>query len=327
MNPGGEHVKHAAVFIAAMLAASAVLGQGYPTRPVRIIVPSTPGGGYDFVGRVLAERLPRELGQTVVVENRSGAGTLLGTQVAAAATPDGYTLLVGGLANIALNPGLYKNPGYDPVRDFTPVALVGSFSYALVGRSDLPQSNVRDVVSFARANPGKMTMAAGGLGSGQHVAGVLFQRLAKVDLVTIQYKGAQPAYVDLLAGRVDLFFDNTTTALPFVKGGRVKALVISGAVRDPLLPDVPTGKEAGLDGLVLESWIGLFAPAKSPRAVIERLRDGVGKVMQAPDLRARMEAGGWRILSLLPDETVALVTAEVRKWPAFLRQAGISADP
>jgi len=320
-------MKRAVAFLAAMLAASAVFAQGYPARPVRIIVPSTPGGGYDFVGRVLAERLPRELGQTIVVENRSGAGTLLGTQVAAAATPDGYTLLVGGLANIALNPGLYKHPGYDPIKDFTPVALVGSFSYALVGRSDLPQSNIREVVSFARANPGKMTLAAGGLGSGQHVAGVLFQRLAKADLVTIQYKGAQPAYVDLLAGRVDLFFDNTTTALPFVKSGRVKALVISGAARDALLPDVPTGKEAGLDGLVLESWIGLFAPAQVPRAVIARLRDGVGKVMQAPDLRARMEAGGWRILSIPPEETDAFVKAEVRKWAVFLRQAGIRADP
>ena len=320
-------MKRAVAFLAAMLAASTVLGQGYPARPVRIIVPSTPGGGYDFIGRVLAERLPRELGQTVVVENRSGAGTLLGTQVAAAATPDGYTLLVGGLANIALNPGLYMDPGYDPIRDFTPVALVGSFSYALVGRSDLPQTNIRDVVSFARANPGQLTLAAGGLGSGQHVAGVLFQRLAKADLVTIQYKGAQPAYVDLLAGRVDLFFDNTTTALPFVKSGRVKALVISGAARDPLLPDVPTGKEAGIDGLVLESWIGLFAPARVPKAVIARLRDSVEKVMQAPDLRARMEAGGWRILSILPDETDAFVRAEVRKWPAFLRQAGISANP
>lgn len=320
-------MKRTAVFIAGMLAALAVAGQGYPTRPVRIIVPSAPGGGYDFIGRVLAERLPRELGQTFVVENRAGAGTLLGTQVAAAATPDGYTLVVGGLANIAFNPGLYKEPGYDPVKDFTPVALVGSFSYTLVGRSDLPQSGIKDVVSFARANPGKLTIAAGGVGSGQHVAGVLFQRLAKVDIVAIQYKGAQPAYIDLLAGRVDLFFDNTTTALPFVKNGRVKALVISAATRDPLLPDVPTGKEAGLDGLVLESWIGLFAPAKAPRAVIERLRGGVGRVMQAPDLRSRMEASGWRILSMPPKETEAFVKAEVQKWPVFLRQAGVKADP
>jgi tripartite-type tricarboxylate transporter receptor subunit TctC len=142
----------------------------------------------------------------------------------------------------------------------------------------------------------------------------------------IQYKGTQPAYVDLLAGRVDLFFDNTTTALPFLKNGRVKAFVLSGAARDPLLPDVPIGKEAGLDGLVLESWIGLFAPAKAPKAAIERLRDGVGKAMQSADLRARMEASGWRILSMPPQETEAFVRAEVRKWSEFLRQAGVRAD-
>jgi len=295
-------------------------------RPVRIIVPSTPGGGYDFIGRVLAERLPRELGQTFIVDNRAGAGTLLGTQIAAAATPDGYTLVVGGLANIAFNPGLYQKPGYDPVKDFTPVALVGSFSYALVGRGDLQQSSVKELVSFARANPGKLTMASGGTGSGQHVAGVLLRRLANIDIVTIQYKGAQPAYLDLIAGRIDLFFDNTTTALPFVKSGRVKALVISGAAREPLLPDVPTGKEAGLDGLLLESWIGLFAPAKAPRAVIQRLRDSVGKVMQEPDLRNRMEASGWRILSMPPKETEDFVRAEVQKWPAFLREAGVKAQ-
>lgn len=315
-----------AAFLACLLAAFAAAAQDYPSRPVRIIVPSAPGGGYDFIGRLLAEKLPKELGQTFVVENRAGAGTLLGTQVAAAATPDGHTLVIGGLANIAFNPGLYKDPRYNPVTDFTPIALVASFSYLLVGRNDLPHSNLRELVNFARANPGKLTIAAGGVGSGQHVAGVLLSRLARIELVSVQYKGAQPAYIDLLAGRVDLFFDNTTTALPFVKSGRVKPLVISGQARDPLLPDVPTGKEAGVDGLVLESWIGPFAPAKTPKAVIERLRAAVGRVMQAQDVRSRLEAGGWRILSMQPQETEAFVKAEVQKWPAFLRQAGVKAD-
>jgi tripartite-type tricarboxylate transporter receptor subunit TctC len=302
------------------------LAADWPQRPVRIIVPSAPGGGYDFVGRLLADRLPQELGQSVVVENRAGAGTLIGTQVAAASTPDGYTLVVGGLANIAFNPALHKDPRYDPIADFTPVALVGSFSYLLVARNDLPQASLRDVVSFLRANPGKLTMAAGGVGSGQHIAGVLFARLAKVDLVSVQYKGAQPAYIDLLAGRIDLFFDNTTTALPFVKNGRVRPLVVSSPARDPLLPDVPTGREAGVEGLVLESWIGPFAPAKTPRPVIERLRVAVAKVMQAPDVRGRMEASGWRILSMPPKETENYVGTEVRKWSAFLKQAGIRAE-
>ena len=297
----------------------------WPERPVRIIVPSAPGGGYDFVGRLLADKLPQELKQTCIVENRAGAGTLLGTQVAAGATPDGYTLVIGGLANIAFNPALYKEPRYG-ASDFVPVALIGSFSYLLVARNDLPQAGIRDLIAYGRGNPGKLTMAAGGVGSGQHVAGVLLARLGKMDVVTVQYKGAQPAYIDLLAGRVDVFFDNTTTALPFVKNGRVKPLLVSSAVREPLLPDVPTGKEAGLDGLVLESWIGPFAPAKTPKAVVERLRAAIARVMQAPDLRSRLEAGGWRILALSPKETEDYVRAEARRWAQFLREAGIRAD-
>jgi tripartite-type tricarboxylate transporter receptor subunit TctC len=332
MLPGGGKnmrrgcAKSTFILISFLLAAATVSAQDFPVRPIRVIVPSAPGGGYDFIGRLLADRLPKELGQTVVVENRAGAGTLLGTQVAAAATPDGYTLVIGGLANMAFNPGLYKKPGYSPITDFTPIALMGSFSYLLVARSSLPQSSAQDLIQFARANPGKLTMAAGGTGSGQHVAGVLLARLGKIDLVTIQYKGAQPAYVDLLAGRIDLFFDNTTTALPYVKAGRVKPLLVSGQRREPLLPEVPTGKEAGLEGLLLESWIGPFAPAKTPRTRVERLRQAVQGIMQAPDLRSRMEASGWRILSIPPKEAEEFVKSEAQKWPAFLREAGVKAD-
>jgi hypothetical protein len=203
----------------------------YPAKPVRVIVPSAPGGGYDFVGRLLGDKLGAELGQPFIVENRVGAGTLVGTQAAAASAPDGYTLLVGGLANMAFNLGLHKDPRYDPVADFTAVALVGAFTYALVARKDLAQSTLREVLDFARAHPGKLTIATSGIGTGQHISAVLLKRLANVDLLEIAYKGAQPAYVDLLAGRVDLFFDNTTTARPFIADARVKPIVTSGAAR------------------------------------------------------------------------------------------------
>jgi len=307
-----------------LLALAGALGaQEYPARPVHIIVPSTPGGGYDVIGRLLAERFTADLGQPCIVENRAGGGTLVGTQAVATAAPDGYMLLVGGLANMAFNPGLHRNLPYDPVRDFAPVAMVGAFTYALVGRKDLPAANLRQVIDAARANPGKLSIATSGVGTGQHVSALMLKRFANVDLLEVAYKGAQPAYLDLLAGRVDLFFDNTTTARPFIIDGRVKPYVTSGSLRDALLPDVPTAAEAGLPELVLDSWIGLFAPAKTPPKAIERLRAATLKALADAEVRRRLEATGWRIISMPPEETRAFVRGEAEKWPALLRQAGI----
>jgi tripartite-type tricarboxylate transporter receptor subunit TctC len=309
-----------------LLIASTALAQDYPSKPVRIVVASAPGGGYDFTGRLLAERLASELGQPFVVENRVGGGTVLGTQTAAAATADGYTLVMGGLANMAFNLAMHKDLRYDPVRDFTPVAMVGAFTYALVGRKDLPASDMRALIEYARANPGKLTIATSGVGTGQHVSALLLKRFASVDLLVINYKGAQPAYADLLPGRVDLFFDNTTTARPFIADGRVKPFVTSGPVRDALLPEVPTAAEAGLPELVLDSWMGLFAPAKTPAVVIERLRAATVKALDNPEARRRLEASGWRIISMSAEETRAFVKREAQMWPALLRQAGVQAE-
>ncbi|HEY3078249.1 MAG TPA: tripartite tricarboxylate transporter substrate binding protein [Burkholderiales bacterium] len=309
-----------------MLGISSAFGQEYPSRTVRIIVPSAAGGGYDVIGRLLAERLSQEFGQAFVVENRPGGGTLVGTQAAAAAPADGHTLLVGGLANMAFNLALHAEPRYHPVTDFAPVAMVGAFTYALVARKDLPASSLGQLVEQARANPGKLTIATSGIGTGQHVSALLLRRFAGVDLLVITYKGAQPAYVDLLAGRVDLFFDNTTTARPFIADGRVRPLVTSGSVRDALLPDVPTAAEAGLQDFVLDSWLGLFAPARTPSGVIERLRMATLKAVDNVEVRRRLEASGWRILSMSPEETRAFVKREAEKWPAILHQAGIKPE-
>jgi len=308
------------------LTASVALAQDYPTKTVRIIVASAPGGGYDFTGRLLAERLAPELGQPFVVENRVGGGTVLGTQTAAAAPADGYTLVMGGLANMAFNLALHKDLRYDPIRDFTPVAMVGAFTYALVGRKDLPASSMRELVDYARTNPGKLTIATSGVGTGQYVSALLLKRFAKLDLLVVNYKGAQPAYADLLPGRVDLFFDNTTTARPFIADGRVKPFITSGPVRDALLPDVPTAAEAGMPEFVLDSWMGLFAPAKTPPPLVERLRGATLKALDHPDVRRRLEASGWRVVSMGADETRAFVRREAEKWPALLRQAGLQAE-
>lgn len=312
--------------LAILLAACSALAFAYPTKPVRIIVPSAPGGGYDYMGRLLADRLSRELGQAFVVENRTGAGTLIGTQAALQPPIDGHTLLIGGLANMAFNAGLYSNPGYDPVRDFTPIALVAANSYALVARRDLPHSTLREVVDFARANPGKLTIATAGTGTGQHMAATLLKQLTRTDILEVPFKGAQPALTEVIAGRVDLCFENVVTARPMLEGGRVKAIATSGATRDALLPAVPTSRESGVEGMVLETWLGLFAPASTPRAIVEQLRIAVAKVTQAPDFRARLQSDGYRILSMTPKEAEAFVQAEARKWLQVIRQAGIRAE-
>jgi tripartite-type tricarboxylate transporter receptor subunit TctC len=298
----------------------------FPNKPIKLIVPTAAGGGYDNIGRLLAEKLGSELGNSWVVENRTGAGTVVGTQAAVRATPDGYTLLVGGLANIAFNPGLYEKLPYNPTTDLIPIALVGSFSYTLVSNKDFAHSSLREVIDFAKANPGKLTVAHGGVGTGQHVAAALLKSLAKIDILEVPYKGAQAAYTDLLGGRVDLFFDNTSTVRPFVDAGRTKAVVTSSSARESLLPQVPTGQEAGLPGLVLESWIGLFAPANTPPAAIDKLRAAVSNVMQTTDIRKRLEGSGVRPLSMNAKDTEKFVKTETEKWTQFLRQAGIKAE-
>jgi len=309
-----------------LFAACNSFAQSYPAKPVRIIVPTAPGGGYDFIGRTIGEKLSQDLGQGFVVENRTGAGSLVGTQAAATAPADGYTLLVGGLANMAFNAGLYKDPRYDAIADFKPVALIGSFTYTLVARKDLAPSSLGEVIEFARKNPGKLTIATAGTGTGQHVAALLLKQLGKLDLVEVPYKGAQPAYTDLLGGRVDLFFDNTTTVRPFAADGRVKPLATSGSKRDALMPDVPTAREGGLEGLVLDSWIGFFVPAKTPAPIVEKLRDATMKALQAPDTRKRLESNGWQVISMSPGDTDKFVRAEADKWRKFLQQAGIKAE-
>lgn len=316
----------AALACAALVTGPAALAQTYPTKPIRLIVPTAPGGGYDLMGRLLSEKLSAELGQPWVVENRTGAGSVIGTQAAAVATPDGYTLVMGGLANIAFSPGLYDKLPYNPSTDFVPVAVVSSFSYTLLARKDLPVTNLRELIELARAKPDGLTIATAGTGTGQHVAAAMLAQLANVKLLQVPYKGAQPAYTDLFGGRVDLFFDNTATVRPIIEGNRAKALVISSKGRDPALPNVPTGQEAGLPELVLESWIGILAPAKTPKAVIDRLRVATAQVMQAPEMRNRVESLGFRVMTMTPAETERFVKAEIEKWPPFLRRSGIKAD-
>lgn len=304
-----------------------VWGQGaYPSRPLRVIVPQPPGGGFDFVARALAERLTKSLGQSVVVENKSGSGTLVGTDAAAKAEADGYTLLLGSVSNIALNMGLYDKLSYDSLRDFEPVGLAVSYSYTLMARKDLPLNSLKDVVAYAKANPGKLSYASAGNGSGQHVLAAALWHLAGVNLVHVPYRGAQAAYQDLLGGRVDLFFDLSSTARVQVNAGTVKALAVSGTERNPMHPDVPTITESGVAQLDLESWFGYFVPKKTPLDVQERLRSELAKIMAQADLQENFRKAGGKPLTLNADQTRALVRRDVERWTKLVRDIGIKAE-
>jgi tripartite-type tricarboxylate transporter receptor subunit TctC len=296
----------------------------YPDHPVKIIVPIGPGGSYDLVGRHLADVLSKRSGQAFVVENKPGAGTVVGTQAAAQSEPDGYTLLVGGLSNMAFNSALYSKLAYDPLKDFVPVALVYKFGYVMVGRKDMPQTSLKDIVAAAKANPGSITVATAGVGTGQQLVAAAFMKAAGVKLLEVPYKGSPPAFTDLLAGRIDLFFDSIAAGLPYVQSGQARGIAVLSSKRSPLAPDVPTMSEAGVPGLDVDSWLGIFAPAKTPPQIIAKLRSDIRASL--PDLKERFEKSGGEVWDLPDDKLDAFVASEHENWTKLIREAGIKLD-
>jgi tripartite-type tricarboxylate transporter receptor subunit TctC len=319
-------IVRSACTVSCLLFAVPIFAQDYPYRPVRIIAPNPAGGGFDLIARVVSQKLGEQLNQQVVVENRTGAGTMVGTDAAAKATPDGYTLVVGGLSNIAANVGLYKKLPYDPLADFVPLGMVASYAYVLVSRKDLPPQSLRDIIDFARANPGKLTYASGGVGTGQHIGAAALAQITGVKMLHVPYRGAQAAHLDLQSGRVDLFFDNASTAKPFVDDGRIRAIVVSSAQRFPGLPGVPTIIETGVAKLDMEAWFGIFGRSGTPPAVVKRLESEMTKVVHAPDVARRFESGGGRVLRMSVAEADTFVKAEIKRWSSLIREAGITAD-
>jgi tripartite-type tricarboxylate transporter receptor subunit TctC len=307
-----------------LLATWSASAQKYPDHPVKIIVPIGPAGSYDIVGRLLADQLTKRLGQSVVVENRPGAGTIVGTQAAINAPADGYTLLVGGLSNIVFNVGLYKNLPYDPLADLVPVALVFNISYTLVASNSLPYSTAKDIIDAARKNPGGLKLANAGLGTGQHIVGAAFEKITGTKFLDVPYRGSAAAFPDLIAGRVDLFFDSTPAALPYIKGGQAKGIGILTAKRSPQAPDVPTMTESGVTGLEIDSWIGLFAPAKTPPAVIARLQKEIAAAL--PELKPRFNTAGGEPMDVPSDQLKGIVKAEYDRWIKIIKDAGITLD-
>lgn len=295
----------------------------YPEKPIKIVVPSTPGGGFDVVSRILGQYLSEVLKQNIIIENRTGAGTLVGSQFAAKAQPDGYTLLAGGLSNIIWNMHLYSAPSYDGLSDFVPVGLAYTVPYVAVVRKDFPANSLKEFIDLARAQPDKFNMAHLGSGTGAHIMGTYFMKQTGIKLTDIPYKGSQLAYPDLIAGRADVMFDTAPSARPHVQANNMKALAIVSPRRSNIFPNVPTSAEAGVPGWEIESWVGLFAPAKTPAPVLEKLRGALSQVLTNRELRQKFEASAGEVFTLSPKETEAFIQSEGRKWAAILKDAGV----
>lgn len=308
------------------VAAAHAFAQGYPAKPVKMIIPYPPGGGNDTLGRLFAIKLSERLGQPVVVENRPGAGTLIGTEAAAKSAPDGYTILLSSIATHALSPNLYARVPYDPIRDFAPVTLLGIAPTVLVVRNDLPAKDLAELVAAARAKPGGFTYASGGNGTPPHINAEVFKAVAGVDLLHIPFKGGGPALVDLMAGRVDIMLDTAASAMPHVRSGKLRALAISGPKRSPEYPDLPTFAEAGLPQYDTNAWYSVHAPAGTPPEIVRRLNTELVASLREPDVQARFRQLSTDPVGNTPEEFAAFVKAELDKYARVIKSAGIRLD-
>ena len=315
----------AAAACALALAASAA-AQNYPTKPVRMIIPFPPGGGSDVAGRVVATALSERLGRQVIVDNRAGAGGVIGSEIAANAPKDGYTLLVVSLAH-TVNPWLYDlKDRYHPIKSFTPVAIIAASPIVLVVNPAMPVQSVADLVATAKKQPGKLQYASAGVGSVTHLAGELFKYTAKVDILHVPFKGAGPATLDVVAGHTNLLFGGLLATVPQVRAGRLRALGVGSLKRNPILPDVPSIAEAGVPGYETVNWFGVVAPAGTPTAIVGRLHREVTAVQDLPEVRKQFDADGATVLRMTPADFGAYMAADMKKWERVVKEGGIKAQ-
>ncbi|WP_043518222.1 tripartite tricarboxylate transporter substrate binding protein [Achromobacter arsenitoxydans] len=298
----------------------------FPDRPLRIVVPFTPGGGTDLIARQLAKGLTQELGQTVVVENRPGGSTIIGTENVAKSPADGYTLLMSTFAH-AVNPAIHKKLPYDTERAFAPVAMIGKSPNVLVVSSNSRFKSVQDILAYARANPGKLTFGSYGNGTSAHLAGELFKSLGKVDILHVPYKGSGPGINDLIGGQIDMIFSTSASVSGHVKSGQLRALAVTTKERSPAYPGVPTVAESGEAGYFVDSWYGLFAPQGTPAAVIDQLNAAIKKASGDPDFRAALELEGLTASVGTPAALGEYVKQEEARWSRIVREAGITDNP
>ncbi|WP_244979272.1 tripartite tricarboxylate transporter substrate binding protein [Cupriavidus plantarum] len=299
--------------------------QEWPTKPIRMIVPYPPGGPTDIVARVVGQKLSERLGQTIVVDNRPGAGGNIGADTVAKSAPDGYTLLVATTAH-AINMTLFTKPGYSTSKDFAPVSMLTSGPLVLVTAPSTPAKNVAELIALARAKPGAITFASSGNGQSTHLAAELFDSMAGVKMTHVPYKGSAPALTDVMAGQATVMFDTMLSSMPFVRDGKLKALAVTGTARSPAAPDVPTMAEAGVAGYEATAWNALLVPANTPPAVVNRLSDALKAVLTQEDVRARFATQGFAAAWTSPADTGRFIAREIDKWGKVVKASGATVD-
>jgi tripartite-type tricarboxylate transporter receptor subunit TctC len=313
-----------AAFVLALTAFAAA--QDYPTKPIRMIIPFPPGGGSDVTGRVVATALGERLGKQVIVDNRAGAGGVVGSELAANAPKDGYTLLMVSLAH-TVNPWLYDlNGRYDPIKSFAPVAIIAASPVVLVVNPNLPVHSVTDLLALAKQQPGKLQYASAGIGSVTHLAGELFKYTAKVDMLHVPFRGAGPATIDVVGGHTSLMFGGLLATVPHIRSGKLRALGVGSLKRNAILPEVPTIAEAGVPGYETINWFGLVAPAGTPPAIIERLHREITTVQDLPEVQKQFDADGATVMRMTPAEFGDYMVADMSKWERIVKEAGIKAQ-
>jgi tripartite-type tricarboxylate transporter receptor subunit TctC len=304
----------------------AAAAQGFPNKPVRIVVPFPPGGGVDIIARMVGPQLSKEYGQQVIVENRAGAAGIIGTEYVARSAPDGYTWLLATLGNLAVNKHLYSTMTVDPLRDLAPVTHVVDVHFVMVAHPSLPAKNVRQLIALAKAHPGEITFSSSGAGGAPHLGGELFNRLAGVKIMHVPYKGSGPSFTDLLGGHVSLTYDSLLQALPYIRAGKLNALGVLGAKRAAPLPDVPTIAEQGVKGYELTNWFGLVVPAATPKELVTRIHDDFARALQDKATRGKIAAMGADVVADQPDQFGKFWRAESDKWARVIREARIRAN-
>ena len=319
-----KHSLLVALACAAFAFSAPLRANDYPNRPIRLIVPFPPGGINDIVGRIVATHLGERLGKPVVVDNRGGAGGLIGYELAANAPKDGYTLLITSIAS-ALNPWLHKVP-YDPANSFAPVAILVSAPITIVVNPDLPAKSIKELVALARQKPGDLTYASSGVGTSLHLAGELFRTTAGVDLLHVAFRGAGPALIDVAGGHSKILFGTTTTTLPMIRSGKVRVIGIGDAKRSPALPDVPTVAEAGVPGYEAGNWIGVVAPAGTPPEIVERLHREISALQDSPDVQKQFANEGADVVKMTPAAFGVFMKDELAKWGRVVKTANVRTE-
>ena len=298
----------------------------YPSKPIRMIVPSAPGSGPDIMARAIGQKLTEALGQAIVIDDKPGAGGIIGSEAAAKAPPDGYTLIMSNAGAHTVNPGLYAKLPYDPVKDFAPVTLVALAPNILIVHPTLPVRNVKDLIALAKAKPGELTFGSGGNGSTAHLSGEMFKTMAGINIVHIPFKGSPAAVIGVIAGQIALAIPNIPPALPHVRSGKLKALAVTTAKRAAGVPDLPTVAEAGLPGYEATAWFGVLAPAATPPQIIARLNAAIVKIAHAREMQERLTAEGADAVGNTPEQFAQIIKSDIAKWAKVIKASGARAD-